>query len=156
MRITTILTSLAVALAVVVMLSSAAEKEKFTVTIAPNPKLDASFDRKERTKDRGWKVFIKFTNKTDKPIRSIGTDYLLREGGWNISGSRTQTANSSPLLMPSQSAVFGWIDGVPSSVDSTLARLRLNKPNHLLQRIRRERRGCNRGVPWAGSLSLGR
>ena len=29
-------------------------------------------------------------------------------------------------------------------------------PNHSLQRTRRERRGCNRGVPWAGSLSLGR
>jgi hypothetical protein len=29
-------------------------------------------------------------------------------------------------------------------------------PNHALQRTRRERRGCNRGVPCAGSLSLGR
>ena len=29
------------------------------------------------------------------------------------------------------------------------------KPNHALQRTRRERRGCNRCVPWAGSLSLG-
>jgi hypothetical protein len=29
-------------------------------------------------------------------------------------------------------------------------------PNHALQRTRRERRGFNRGVPWAGSLSLGR
>ena len=28
--------------------------------------------------------------------------------------------------------------------------------NHALQRTRRERRGCNRGVPCAGSLSLGR
>lgn len=118
MRTTTILASLAGALAVVIMLSAAAEKETFNVTITPNSKLDASFHRKEKTKDRGWKVFIKFTNKTDKPIRSIGTDYQLREGSWIISGSRTQTANSSPLLLPRQSAVFGWIDGVPSSVDS--------------------------------------
>jgi hypothetical protein len=29
-------------------------------------------------------------------------------------------------------------------------------PNHALQRTRRGRRGCNRGVPCAGSLSLGR
>ena len=29
-------------------------------------------------------------------------------------------------------------------------------PNHALQRTRRGRRGCNRGVPRAGSLSLGR
>ena len=29
-------------------------------------------------------------------------------------------------------------------------------PNHALQRTRRERRGCNRSVPRAGSLSLGR
>ena len=28
--------------------------------------------------------------------------------------------------------------------------------NHALQRTRRERRGCNRCVPCAGSLSLGR
>ena len=30
------------------------------------------------------------------------------------------------------------------------------RSNHALQRTRRGRRGCNRGVPWAGSLSLGR
>jgi len=30
------------------------------------------------------------------------------------------------------------------------------RPNHALQRTRRERRGCNRYVPCAGSLSLGR
>ncbi len=30
------------------------------------------------------------------------------------------------------------------------------RPNHVLQRTRRERRGCNRCVPSAGSLSLGR
>ena len=30
------------------------------------------------------------------------------------------------------------------------------RPNHALQRTRRERRGCNRCVPCAGSLSLGR
>jgi len=29
-------------------------------------------------------------------------------------------------------------------------------PNHALQRTRRERRGCNRRLPCAGSLSLGR
>jgi hypothetical protein len=29
-------------------------------------------------------------------------------------------------------------------------------PNHALQRTRRGRRGCNRCVPRAGSLSLGR
>lgn len=29
-------------------------------------------------------------------------------------------------------------------------------PNHPLQRTRRERRGCSRSVPCAGSLSLGR
>ena len=29
-------------------------------------------------------------------------------------------------------------------------------PDHTLQRTRPSRSGCNRGVPWAGSLSLGR
>jgi hypothetical protein len=29
-------------------------------------------------------------------------------------------------------------------------------PNHALQRTRPSRRGCNRSVPWTGSLSLGR
>ena len=28
-------------------------------------------------------------------------------------------------------------------------------PNHALQRTRPSRSGCNRGVSWAGSLSLG-
>jgi hypothetical protein len=32
----------------------------------------------------------------------------------------------------------------------------LTPPNHALHRTRRERRGCNRYVPYAGSLSLGR
>jgi hypothetical protein len=30
------------------------------------------------------------------------------------------------------------------------------RPNHALQRTRRERRGCKRTLSWAGSLSLGR
>jgi hypothetical protein len=32
----------------------------------------------------------------------------------------------------------------------------MTRPNHALQRTRRERRGCNCCVPCAGSLSLGR
>ena len=32
----------------------------------------------------------------------------------------------------------------------------IERPNHALQRTRRERRGCNRCVPCAGSLSLRR
>src|SRR5262245_48029947 len=32
----------------------------------------------------------------------------------------------------------------------------MTTPNHALQRTRRERRGCNRCLPCAGSLSLGR
>ncbi len=34
--------------------------------------------------------------------------------------------------------------------------MRYQSPNHALQRPRRERRGCSRCVPCAGSLSLGR
>lgn len=34
--------------------------------------------------------------------------------------------------------------------------MRPRTPNHALQRTRPERRGCNPGIPWAGSLSLGR
>ncbi len=37
-----------------------------------------------------------------------------------------------------------------------LFRLRDERPNHALQRTRPGRSGCNRAVPWAGSLSLGR
>ena len=36
------------------------------------------------------------------------------------------------------------------------ARIQHRAPNHALQRTRPSRRGCNRGVPRAGSLSLGR
>jgi len=34
--------------------------------------------------------------------------------------------------------------------------IRFLMPNHALQRTRRERRGCNSRVPWAGSLSFRR
>lgn len=34
--------------------------------------------------------------------------------------------------------------------------MQAERPNHALQRTRHERRGCNHGVPLAGSLSLGR
>jgi hypothetical protein len=34
--------------------------------------------------------------------------------------------------------------------------MKLESANHALQRTRRERRGSNRCVPCAGSLSLGR
>jgi len=40
--------------------------------------------------------------------------------------------------------------------DFVYARLIMNRPNHALQRTRRERRGCNRRLPCAGSLSFGR
>jgi len=117
-RTITILTALVVMLVTSVMLSAAEVKERFTVTTVSNTDLDAAFERKEKTKDKGWKIFIKFTNKTDKPIRSITTDYQLREGDWIILDNNTGMASSSFLLKPRQSAVFGWISGVPSSVDS--------------------------------------
>lgn len=116
-RASVLLASLAAALAAVIVLSAAAEKDTFSVTITQNNNLGASFHRKVKTKNRGWKVFIKFTNKANKPIRSIGSDYELREGGWIIRSDWTQASNTSPLLMPGQSAVLDWIDGVPSSVD---------------------------------------
>jgi hypothetical protein len=37
-----------------------------------------------------------------------------------------------------------------------MGELRATRPNNALQRTRRGRRGCNRCVPCAGSLSLGR
>ena len=108
----------ALALVAVVLLCAASGNEKFTASIVPKGNLDASFHRREKAKNRGWRVFIKFTNKTARPIRSIGTDYQLQEGGWIISSSRTQTASASPLILPGRSAILGWVDGVASSVDS--------------------------------------
>jgi hypothetical protein len=40
------------------------------------------------------------------------------------------------------------------SLDMDLSPLIFPLANHALQRTRRERRGCNRCVPWAGSLSF--
>ena len=37
-----------------------------------------------------------------------------------------------------------------------MSELRATRPNHALQRTRPSRSGCHRGVPRAGSLSLGR
>jgi hypothetical protein len=40
--------------------------------------------------------------------------------------------------------------------DFSLDQMRDRRPNHALQRTRPSRHCCNRGVPRAGSLSLGR
>jgi hypothetical protein len=45
-----------------------------------------------------------------------------------------------------------WILGC----DTSFSWMRHTRPNHALQRTRRGRRGCNRCVPCAGSLSSGR
>ena len=42
----------------------------------------------------------------------------------------------------------------PSSISAVA--MQVGAPNHALQRTRPSRRGCNRGVPRAGTLSLGR
>lgn len=41
-------------------------------------------------------------------------------------------------------------------VDAHLSHKKNQTPNHALRRTRRERRGCHRCVPCAGSLNLGR
>ena len=79
--------------------------------------MDVSFVKKEKTKDNGWKIYVKFTNKTDSPIQNIGTAYELREGDWRVLDSWKQEASNQVMLAPKQSATFDWIDGVPSSVD---------------------------------------
>ena len=51
-----------------------------------------------------------------------------------------------------------WAMSTPRSFSAPqfVSRGRGATPNQALQRTRRERRGCSRGVPCAGSLSLGR
>ena len=101
----------------VFILTAASDSQPFTVSIITNPSLDASFVKKEKTKDRGWRIYIKFTNKTDDPIRSIGTKYELREGDWKILSNWKQQSSNPAMLAPGQSATFDWIDEVPSSVN---------------------------------------
>lgn len=111
------LASLALTLLAATVFSASPKNETFAVTIVTNPTLEAAFQRKEKTKNRGWKIYIRFTNKTDAPIRNIGTHYEMREGDWRVSDNWTQTSSTTPLLKPKESVVFGWIEGVPSSVD---------------------------------------
>jgi len=51
---------------------------------------------------------------------------------------------------------FSVNDLTPESCNARQVRRGAAGFNHALQRTRRGRRGCNRCVPWAGSLSLGR
>lgn len=111
------LAALALTLLAATVFSASPKGETFAVSIVKNPTLEAAFHRKEKTKNRGWKVYIRFTNKSDTPIRSIGTHYEMREGDWRVSDNSTWTSSTTPLLKPKESAVFGWIDEVPSSVD---------------------------------------
>ena len=48
------------------------------------------------------------------------------------------------------------VDSRRMSLESFHFQFVATPPNHALQRTRRGRRGCNRCVPGAGSLSLGR
>lgn len=99
------------------LLTAASDTQPFTVSIISNPSLDASFVKKEKTKDHGWRIYIRFTNKTDYPVRSIGTEYELREGDWRILDSWKQEANNRYILAPRQSITFNWVEDVPTSVD---------------------------------------
>lgn len=111
------LASLALTHLAATVFSASTKNETFAVSIVTNPTLEAAFHRKEKTKNRGWKIYIRFTNKTDAPIRNLGTHYVMREGDWRVSANWTQTSSTTPLLKPKESAVFEWIEGVPSSVD---------------------------------------
>ena len=51
---------------------------------------------------------------------------------------------------------LGWLGGTAFLTRRYLSSRKRPSPNHALQRTRRERRGCSRGIPCAGSLSLGR
>jgi hypothetical protein len=54
------------------------------------------------------------------------------------------------------SADTGWTGCCPFSEDRNYSRRPVVRFSFDQQRTRRERRGCNHGVPRAGSLSLGR
>ncbi len=113
-------------------LSLLAEAEKvakvpISVTIEQNKYLDVSFVKRVKTKDKGYSVFIKFTNKTDQDINSLGTWWHLYEGDWKILKNHKSTSSSRAIVPKNGSAVLEWVDEVASSIDKI--HLVLTQPN---------------------------
>ena len=75
---------IAVLFAVLCNSNATAETNDVNITIAQNPWLDASFVRKVKTKREGWLIYVRFTNKTAKPIYGVrpGTNYAKVRGEW--------------------------------------------------------------------------
>ncbi|MDD5756956.1 MAG: hypothetical protein PHR23_06730 [bacterium] len=86
------------------------------VTIEKNDYLDVEFVRKIKTQDRGYHVIVKFINKTDKDIHSLGITYFLYEGDWQIMYNGI-TTSGLPVLIKKKGTTEVDVTGVASSVD---------------------------------------
>jgi hypothetical protein len=95
----------------------AAATNDVEVTIAANPWIDASFSRKVKTKKDGWMIYLRLTNKTNKPIYNLSTSFDLREDNWKIESSNYSVSSSTAILKPKESRVLDWMRNVPTSVN---------------------------------------
>jgi hypothetical protein len=89
---------------------------------------------------------------------TIGGFSAFSMSGQSFSASFHSTVSARCSMQPCVIAVSSR-RGERSTIASTTSPMiytRPQTPNHALQRTRPSRRGCNRGVPRAGSLSLGR
>jgi hypothetical protein len=92
---------------------------------------------------------VSVTGESERIVLSLG---LRCVADWRESSAMSfRIAVSESPTSPragSRGAFIGW-----RTVDALRQR---RTPNHALQRTRPSRYCCNRRVPWAGSLSLGR
>lgn len=102
----------------------------------------------------------------DSVFQARGFTDLPDFAGWSVVGAfppQPRLASTATLPLPLHAAFYSRGDtpdhhSVSQHLDCVSERHMnfTNAPNHALQRTRRERRGCNPRVLWAGSLSLGR
>jgi hypothetical protein len=97
-------------------LTFASVTNELRVTVAPNPWIDASFVKKTKTKQDGWMIYIRFTNKTKKPIYGLSTSFDRFEDNWKIDSRVRLLTQSSMMLKPKESRTLHWMENIPSSI----------------------------------------
>lgn len=81
--------------------------------------------RWEKTKNSGYSITIKFTNKTNKDIYGMATDYYLYEDDWLIFKNYLFKSYSASIMIPKNgSANIVWIDGIASSINKVVLEIK--------------------------------
>lgn len=78
-----------------------------------------------KTKNSGYSITIKFTNKTNKDIYGMATDCYLYEDDWLIFKNYLFKSYSASIMIPKNgSANIVWTDGIASSINKVVLEIK--------------------------------